>query len=192
MDQVQLFFSQLDIKKAGMIGVGLAAFYYFLFFNDGQRIEAQIRMTQSEIATKSAQLDKVKKAVADQKKFEAEISQISNYMKEFLQFFPASVDSNEVMTGISKAAENFKITIIDIKPGKESNEFPEYPETVVEFQVEGDFHQIMKFLASMTTVKRALDFSVLKFKSVKTDDDPRVQLEGKVVVYSHNASRGSG
>ncbi len=181
-------FNKLDLKMCLMIGFGLAAGYWFLFFDNGVVLESQISQHQTQINTARTSLDQVKKAIEDKARFQREIEEITLNMKDFQKYFAAGVDANKLLSKVSQFAEKYGLVVEFAKAVTKNKEFPNYEETAVEFVVEGNFHNIMEFISSLTTMEKAIDFSKMEFFTEVGGDFPVVKLKTTLVVYSSSDS----
>lgn len=188
---LQAEFQNLDAKKAILIGVLLGVVYYFLLFDEGVWIDNRIQSNQNEIQQHAATLSKVEKALEDERRFNQEIQQITSHMNAFLEYFPLKSDKNQLMKIISSKAESNETTLVNLKPVEQKAEFPNYPEQAFSISVEGSFHQVMGFVSELTQLKRVVDFRDMKFRVVKRDDVPRIELQTVFIVYSNKDSGGS-
>lgn len=175
--------NQLDFRKSVTIGLVLAVLYYFLGFNDGSSIEGSITQLRGQIATQQSSLAQVKKALADKKKFEIEIKNIDLNMKDFNRYFIEPMDILSLSGKVSQFAENNQLIITSLKPAQKTAEFPDYPETAVDFIIEGKFHDIMTFVGDLTKMQKAIDFSTMEFTTITGGDFPVIQLKTTLVVY---------
>lgn len=190
MEEVKAWLEQLDVKQALGIGVIVAVLYYFALYNDGKYIDASINDSIQAIENDTATLNKVEKALEDKKKFETDIREITEYMKDFQEFFPENYNGNDLVAKISSLAEKNALTIVNLKPMDKENEFKNYPETAVTFAVEGDFHKIMQFVSDITGIKKAMDFKTMKFEVAQPSDDPRIRLTTVLIVYGNSDGFG--
>ena len=188
---LQAEFQNLDAKKAILIGILLGVVYYFLLFDEGVWIDNRIQSNQNEIQQHAATLSKVEKALEDERRFNQEIQQITSHMNAFLEYFPLKSDKNQLMKIISSKAESNETTLVNLKPVEQKAEFPNYPEQAFSISVEGSFHQVMGFVSELTQLKRVVDFRDMKFRVVKRDDVPRIELQTVFIVYSNKDSGGS-
>lgn len=185
-------FNRLDIVKCIIIGLGVAGFYWALFFNSGKGIQAQINMATQTISKSQQSISQVRKALEDEVRFKNEIKNINLEMKDFLDHFSPDMDSNKLMAKVSTFAEENDVVVIQLKPIEKPSEFQDYLETAVEFEVEGPFHSIMEFISSLTNMDKAIDFSKMEFKTTVKGDYPLVSLKTTLVVYSSNETVDSG
>ncbi len=188
---IQEEFNKLDIKKSLGIGLGLAAFYWIMLFNDGSVLRAQIANTETQISKSQASLTQVKKAIEDKARFQKDIEDITLNMKDFQKYFAVGVDSNKLLLKVSSFAENHGLSVESAKAVEKEKEFPAYEETAVEFVVEGNFHNVMEFIASLTRMEKAIDFAKMEFSTEVGGDFPVVRFATTLVVYSSNEELGA-
>ena len=183
-------FNKIDLQKSFLVGVVILGLYWMLFYDDGASYDALITQARQAEAKSLSSLQKVRKALDDQKKFEDEIKNITLNMKDFQKYFADTMDVNTLLSKVSTYAEEHNIVVNNLKPVQKTSEFPNYPEVAVEFKVEGSFHNVMEFIADLTRMKKAIDFSKMEFKTTVKGDYPLVQLTTTLVVY--NASEAGG
>jgi len=183
---------QLGTKECAAIGIVLAVLYYFLVFDGGQIIQSQINTKVTEIQAQKDTLARIKKAIEDKRKFDQEAEEINTNIEAFLVYFPTALNENEFMKSISKAAEENTSTVLTLKPVAKAPEFPNYPEMAFEFEVEGIYTNIMKFIADLTQLKRAIDFQDMKLTVVAQEEFPRIKLSATIIAFGHKPESNPG
>lgn len=191
MDEINAQLDNINIKQALGLGLVLGVLYYALLFNDGRIIDADIREANASIQRDTATLAKVEKALEDKKRFETEIREITNYMKEFQEYFPVSFSGNTLEARVTEFSQKYKLTILSLKQVAAENEFKNYPETVVELEVEGEYHDIMNFIADITKIKKAMDFKKMRFGVAQQAEDPKIRLKTTLTVYGNTDGFGA-
>lgn len=183
-------FNKLDLQKCLLIGLGLAVFYYLLMFDNGAAFDGQIQTAKTQMAQNETTLQTVRAALENQKKFEEEIKIITTNIKDFQKFFSNPMTENDLMASVSNYAELEGVVIEKLAQFKKDSEYREYPETAVQFIVEGSFHNIMSFVAQLTKMNRVIDFSKMQFTTTVPGDFPVVKLETVLVVYGYKEGAG--
>ena len=191
MDIVEEF-KKLDLPKSFAIGLGVAGLYWVLVFDSGKSLQAQIDVASKEIAKNRTSLERVRKALDDKNKFQAEIKDINLNMKDFQRYFAPDMDINKLLSQVSTFAEKHGLTVNRLKPKERQSEFEKFEETSVEFEVEGVFHNVMEFVSSLTKMEKAIDFSKMEFETTVRGDYPQVKLKTVLVVYTSSEDIGKG
>jgi|GEM_PF-2524625 len=178
--------NDLDLKVALLLGVVLAAVYYFVFFDSGKNIKSQISNIQTDIDIQKKTLDGIEDAFFNKKKFEENAASINSNIESFMSYFPRDLNAsrtNAFIKEISKAAEENAATVVSLKPGNSIPEFEDYPEVAFEFVVEASFSNIMHFISDLTKLKRVIDFTDTALKVVGSEKVPRISFETTLIVY---------
>ncbi len=182
---IQQEFEKLDIPKSFGVGLIIAALYWVLIFDDGSGFDAQIMQKNQEIITGRAKIKSIVETIENQKKFELELKELNQNIKDFQVYFEQDIDQNKLQTKVSELAEQSKVALNKLtKAADKANEFEKYKETAVYFEIEGDFDKIMEFISRITQMNSAIDFSKMEFKAIVGGDIPIVSFKTTLVVYS--------
>lgn len=190
-------FEKLDLPKSFGIGFALAALYWVLMFDDGSRFDSQINQKNQEIATSRTKIKSIVETIENQKKFEFELKELNQNIKDFQVYFEQDVDQNKLQAKVSEFAEQNNVVLNKLtKAENRQSEFDKYKETAVDFEIEGDFNRIMQFISKLTQMNSAIDFNKMSFKTLVGGDFPVVSFKTTLVVYSSqtplNPSGGQG
>jgi Tfp pilus assembly protein PilO len=177
-------FQKLDFPKSLVAGAVIAGLYWVLFFDSGAKFISQTSQQQMAYNQAQEKLVSIRAALEDQKKFEADLKEISQNMKDFQAFFAKELNQNDLQARISTLAEQNNILLNKMAKSEDREpEFPKYQEVAVDFEVEGAFHNVMEFISGITHLNNALDFSDMAFKSEVDGDYPIISLKTTLVVY---------
>lgn len=156
----------LTMGKAVMAGAILAVLYFFLFYNDGAAMQANITTANSEIQTKEAELEKIKKAVADAERYQNTKRALGAELDSVLKAIPAKLTSQDLMKIVSTEAKAMGINL-SINPASfASQSSPEdktvfFEPVVVSLSLDGTYNQLMSFLSAITKVDKIITLSSL-------------------------------
>ncbi len=178
------FFEQLaaiEIGKTLVMGVGLAAFYYFTLYDDGSGLDAQIAqvnvMVQEE-ETKKADTDSTLRQV---KEMQEKIGQLSVKYQEISRRLPATLYSIDLNKAIDDFARTSGVSVKLKKPGETiKRELVE--EVPVEINLEGTFAELAQFtylVASAERISRVTDIVI----SATEGGGKHLKFEGDVIGY---------
>jgi len=182
-------FEKLDIPKSLGIGLVIAGLYWVLWFDDGSSIDRQINQKNQEITASRNKIKSIVETIENQKKFELELKELNQNIKDFQVYFERDVDQNDLQTKVSKLAEQNKVVLNKLTKAEDrDSEFDKYKETAVYFEIEGDFNSIMEFISKLTEMNSAIDFSKMEFKALVGGDFPVVSFKTTLVVYSSNSA----
>ena len=185
-------FEKLDATKSIAIGLLLAGLYWVLFYDDGSRMLTQIQGLQQEIVKQTTAKDHVEKAIQDKEKFQKEIDEINLNLRDFQLYFSAQLNSNAIQEKVSQLATEHDLVLETLRPIEKQAEFSTFNETAVDLTLQGDFHNIMEFISSLSKMKRVLDFSKMEFETITSGARQKINLKTTLVVYSSTQALGSG
>lgn len=156
----------LTMGKAVMAGVVLTVLYFFLFYNDGSVMQTNISTGNGEIQTKEAELEKIKKAVADAERYQNTKRALGAELDSVLKAIPAQLTSQDLMKIVSTEAKAMGINL-NINPASFSGQAsPEdksvfFEPVVVSLSLDGTYNQLMSFLSAITKVDKIITLSSL-------------------------------
>ena len=176
---------KLPMSKAFLVGALLAAFYYFVMFDNGKGLDAQVAKTRAQINTKQSQINQTKKKIADGKKFEEEVNKMSMQFQEALEFLPTKLDVGDILKKISTQARSAGVNVIKVEPQEQRNQLEFYEEIYIDIELEGRYDQLTLFLANISKIQRILN---VKSFDMKTDSDTGGEIlsfKGQLVAYRY-------
>ena len=177
MDAINEQLENITIQQSVLIGIVLAVFYYALLFDDGSILDRQITEAMDSIERDKVTLSKVEKALEDKKRFESEIRETTNYMKIYQEYFPITFSGNVLESKVTEFSKKYNLTIVSLKQLPSESEFKNYPETMLQVEVEGEYHKIMSFISDITKIKKAMVFKKMKFTVAKPSFLPKFRFQ---------------
>lgn len=181
-------FNSLQPAKAFLIGIVMAAIYYFLFFDKGDLIVQEKEIAQANIAQKSGRLKQVENALNNKAAFQKEVDELTRDFDDLIKYFPVEVDMNNMLYQVRKRLEATNNKLDSMKKGEtHSKRFEGYNEANMEIESQGGFHDIMSFLASLTAMDRVVDF--INFELVSngsTDESSMVRMKLNLSIFSQD------
>ena len=184
-------FNNLEPAKALMIGFVVAAIYYFLIFDKGDLIAQEKATAQANIAQKSERLKQVANAMNNKVAFQKEVDDLTKNFDDLIKYFPVDLDMNNMLYQVRKKLEQTNNKIDSIKKGDSRNHrFEGYNEVTIEIESQGGFHDIMSFLADLTTLDRVVDFVDLDLESNGSNDETsQIKLKLILSVFSQDSEK---
>jgi type IV pilus assembly protein PilO len=150
----------------GVIGISLAAGYYFLFYEDKAAELKQLHTQELELQRK---LSEVRSVAANIAAFEAEIAQLEVKLKTALRQLPNQKQLEVLLTDISNLG---KTAGIEIKSFKRNGEIVHdfYAEVPIDIALEGQFHDIAEFFDLMSKLPRIVNMGSLSIGVARESD----------------------
>ncbi len=167
----------LTMGKAIVAGVVLTVLYFFIMYNDGSAIQQKIAGSNTEIQTKEAELEKIKKAVSDAERYQNTKRALGAELDSVLKAIPAQLTSQDLMKIVSTEAKAMGINL-NINPSQYSGQAsPDdksvfFEPVVVSLSLEGTYNQLMSFLSAITKVDKIITLSSLNLVNAAANRAP--------------------
>lgn len=192
--------NQLDMPKAFVVALVVAALYYFVMYDDGSTQERSIERTRTQITEQQNELQRVNRAVREVERFTSEIDQVKKEMAPVFKSLPKDATTSDLMRVLSDEAKKVGLTISNISPGGAARQTPGrgrdaepvyYEPISVSVQFSGKYNQIMTFLSAMTKKNKVIlvtDLTLSRAQSGRGDNaqiDPVISLRANFQSFNH-------
>jgi type IV pilus assembly protein PilO len=181
--------AELQWGKVVGIGVALAVAYYFLMFDNGSALEANIKAAQerTEIAKKT--LAETEKAIADADRFGKEVQATQEQFEKIVRYMPMSLDAGEMTKMINEISQDVGVRP-RIEPQKEEPAEGFTQAVRVNLQLEGNYAQIVTFLSKISQVQRLLVFDKVELipapeQHLSPSGGASLTLKGTLIGYRY-------
>jgi len=176
-----------------LLGLVLAAFYYFMVFDSGlsqktaiDAANVQIQTLTKQIADNQAKLDRA----AVYKKTAAEIGTTINKLLGVIPEHFGIADLTKIVSNEARVAGS---SLNSITPGTPeiSHVAKEFEELNVKLDMTGSFLQHMVFLSNLTRINQILivrKFQFLLQHEAKGDESPQVHMMAEIVAYRYRGT----
>jgi len=142
---------QLTLVQSALIGIGLAAFYYFFVYSVTNS-DALVQRTEEEIVQTNGQIKSVDTLIREKQELEAELLKNTELVKSSADAISLEFDSSDAMGKLTDKARSFGLSIESIgafnnwtKSKDEQFSFAE-----LNLSLRGTFGQVMFFLSDFT------------------------------------------
>lgn len=183
--------NQLSIGRAIFIGLVLAGFYYFLSYNNGAMLDAQINANKAKV-------EELNKTIKDE---EAKIERINQYKKtaeqlgesfnRFLSYIPEKLRNTDLMKIVSTEAKAAGANIVRVSEQGMGTRSEFYEEIKVSVELVGTFQQMMLFMSFLTKVDQIITISKLNLRSQSSENfdisSPSLQITADLRGYRYLA-----
>lgn len=152
----------MSLPQAVIAGGVLAAVYYFLLFNDGSRIEAQIQQAQTQLDAERTELSNLEQQIEDARRMQAMADKMGEEIKQVGDYLPEKFSSVDLMRIVNEEIKAVGVNLENLTSGNSAglgiqNEGSSFYEKVsVDVSLEGEFNQLLVFLSNLTRVKKIL------------------------------------
>lgn len=191
----------MSLAKAALLGLGLAAFYYFVMYDDGTSRQQMIQNTQNQVIAQQAELTKLQNTIAESKEIEALAADLADNMQVAIEAAPEDFNDLELMKILSAEAKVVGVSIVNlagvnarraVSRRGQSEKPPIFEPVKVAVKLEGTYNQLMLFLSNLTKTSRIIvpETLVLAMKNARQAGEtasPTLEFAADFVGYKYNA-----
>ena len=193
---LMLKLASLSMQKAIIFGLLLGAVFYFMLYDDGSSIEAQIVTAKTQLSEERTKYEETQKLIADQESLREQIKTLGENLKIVLSQLPTEINSFRLVRDIQKIARAAGAEIISIKPEKsETTTF--YEEIPVEVSLKGKYKDLVTFayyVSGLERITRIRDLTLTSgsnnnqdttAEKLDQDEGPTLELRAAVVSFKY-------
>jgi type IV pilus assembly protein PilO len=181
--------NQMPVTHFVLVGILIAAGYYFLMFEGASKFKRQYQQLVSQKAQLESDIQKNRLVVEDLKKFQEEVNQISDQFQAAVEYLPSKSKVEDVLDQLYSMARATGVSLSKVKPsGTERKQF--YEVLKVDVQVSGDFKSLTQFLVEVSKLPRIINITGIGLKpssrkSLGVVGGKLLDLSGVLVTYRY-------
>ena len=189
---MEQWLGNLTIGKALLIGIGIAAGYYYFLYNNGATLRMAIQRERQSIAKNQMQIASINRAIQAAKTYKAVKATLGAEMKSVIKAIPTQLTSLQFMQTISNKAKSAGLQINSVAPGGtfQSPNFGTkkkifFEPIVVSVQLTGTYNQVMRFMSSLTALNKIVTVEDLTIngQSSTTSSAPVISMSSNLAAY---------
>ncbi len=192
---------QLSVGKAFLIGLGIAAFYYFTMYNDGTVYLNQIQNSNSQLAQKQKELADMRKTIEDSRQINQLKEELEESMSSVVNAAPEDFNELELMKVLSTEAKVVGASINELKAGNNRRRFQTragqqaqvdtFEPINVDVKLTGTYNQLMLFLSNISKTGRLITAEKMSLKLASPTKaletaSPQIEFAATFVGYKYN------
>jgi Tfp pilus assembly protein PilO len=179
----------ISTGRAAIIGLFIAGLYYIGMYDDGAAIEKKIEEQKLSIQQSTAELNRIKRAIEDSKRYKKVAEELGERMGSILRYIPEELRASDLMKRLSNEAKATGSNIMSVKDqGIVKEGF--FEKVGVDLRIEANFGQILLFLSYLTRVDKIItleSFSItggkMEFNELEVGEKPQLNFSGKFLGY---------
>lgn len=182
MNQLFEKLAGLTNGKALIIGLMVGLAYYFMMYDDGSALEAQIGALSGQLQQAEAKKKDTEATLQEEARMKDAVGKLSEQYAFIAKKLPSELKSSEMIRGIDSVAKMAGVSVKLKKPGSVTKK-EVVEELPVDVTLEGSYAQIAQFVYYTSNLERLT--RVLNFSVVAQDDakEKPLRFEGQVVSY---------
>lgn len=155
----------LTYGKSFLIGIALAAVYYFSVYNDGTTLENQISTAKNQLNQYNNEIATIQKAIKDAEDYKQTMNVLGVEMERVLKAVPSQLSSFDLMKIVSNVAKKLNVQINSLhsresfRPGEKKDAI--FENVGVEVDLTGTYNQIMQFMSELTSLDKIVTINAL-------------------------------
>ncbi|NJL24919.1 MAG: type 4a pilus biogenesis protein PilO [Calothrix sp. SM1_5_4] len=185
--------NRLTTGRAALIGLIVAAFYYFIVFDTGMVQQANIANARSRISEIQATLQGSQKKLDRALVFKKTATEVGSTISRLLSLIPekfSMADLMRIVANEAKVAGSSQVALTP-KTTEISSIASEFEEISVSVELSGSFLQHMVFLSNLTKIDQILivrrfEFSLLK--EGRGDEPATVKMQADITAFRYRGS----
>lgn len=189
MNVVELL-NRLTTGRALLLGLVIAAFYYFLIFDSGVNQKNQIESTRQQITQLQNDIEENQRKLDRALVYKKTAAEVGSTINKLLSLIPEKFSMPDLMRIVSNEVKVAGSSLVSITPNetKVSPAADEFEELSLSVDLNGSFLQHMIFLSNLTKVQQILiirkfDFGIAR--EARGDDPPVVKMTAEIVAYRY-------
>jgi type IV pilus assembly protein PilO len=177
--------ASLDGQKVLLAAAAVGAFYYFMVYNDGSVLAAEISTLRQQVQSENEKKKDTDAALGEERRMKQAVIILSEQYQLVSKKLPTQLTELEINGALESYARETRVRIKASRPGT-----PEKMEIVQEvpweITLEGRFPEIMKFIQNVSSSERLTRLKSLVIGPVNTQEKSSsglLKFEGVVVGY---------
>ena len=185
--------NRISTSRAMIIGILLAAFYYFLVFDKGVTQQATIEQSTAKIAGLQNSIKDSQAKLDRAMVYKKTATEIGSTITKLLTLIPEKFSMPDLMRIVSNEAKVAGSSLADIKPASTqvSPVAKEFEEISVTIELNGSFLQHMVFLSNLTKIPQILiirrfDFGLIK--EGRGEEPSSTKMNAEIVAFRYRGA----
>lgn len=184
---------RITVARAMILGMVLAAFYYFMMFDPGMAQQQQIANNTNRITELQQTIEDNQRKLDRAAVYKKTASEIGSTINKLLSLVPEKFSMTDLMRIVSNEAKVAGLSLSTVTPGqtKVSAMAPEFEELTVSVEVSGSFLQHMVFLSNLTKIPQILLTKKIEFTHMKDgrgEEAPTVGMKLNILAYRYRGA----
>lgn len=185
--------NRISTSRAMIIGILVAAFYYFIVFDKGTSQQSMIEQNTAKIAGLQGTIKEAQAKLDRAMVYKKTATEIGSTITKLLTLIPEKFGMPDLMRIVSNEAKVAGSSLADIKPASTqvSPVAKEFEEISVTIELNGSFLQHMVFLSNLTKIPQILIIRKFDFGLIKEgrgEEPSSVKMNAEVVAFRYRGS----
>ena len=188
--------NNLSLGQTWMVSLILCALYWGMMYDDGSKLEQQIKTNQTQIGQAQRDLQSMAQAEEDAKRYRKAMEQAGERLDKIVKYVPAKLSDFDLMGILSTEAKAAGANISNVTAkgvAKPSNAV--YEEVSVDVILEASYTQVLLFLSYLTRTDKIITLrqvNLSRTEESSVDGESLIKFQGIFVGYRYAGEAQSG
>ena len=188
--------STLSVNRIAIFGMLLTMFYYFMIYNNGDTILAEIQGITNQITEETAKKVETERVLKKEEEMRNDVASLAKTYEAVKSKIPIDFETSELRIIVEQisAATDFKITkltnsdpqLVNSTEGSENAEEANLVQKVaINYIFQGNYAQIQTFMTQIAAVEKVIKVAELKIKADDGANGPNKNLTVEAVLVGY-------
>lgn len=168
-----------NILGAGLV---LGALYYFVGYDNGAAIQAQIQQAEQLLVAEKSKNQEYQKTLEEKKQAESQLADLGTKLIEISQKLPSDLQINDLSKTIDQIAIETGVKIRSKRPG-DLVKMDIVEELPIDVTLEGSYAELGTFIFRISKLDRVSRVKSFKIDSVNDKLGKNLKFEGVIAGY---------
>ena len=191
-------FSELSIFRLAIVAVLVTTAYFFLYYDNGEKIEAQIQQLDGELAGEKTKRADIEKKMKKEEEMRGNLLQLARNLDVVKSKIPNEFNEIEVSSIVNRVSISSQVKIIALKrsaataaAGVDTTATGAELIEEVNFDIEmsGTFNAIIRFVEFLSKEEKTIKVRnfILEKLSTNLTEDTVIHFKGEIVGFKQGA-----
>ncbi|AZZ35874.1 hypothetical protein CIK05_03355 [Bdellovibrio sp. qaytius] len=196
MNDLMAKVSTLSVNRIALFGLLLTVFYFFMIYNNGDSILAEIQGLNAQIAEETTKKVETERILKKEEEMRADVASLAKTYEAVKSKIPIDFETSELRIIVEQisAATDLKITKLsnsDLQQAssQDATEKAEEANLVqkvgINYIFQGSFAQIQAFMTQIAGIEKVIKVSELKIKSEDGTNGPNKNLTVEAILVGY-------
>lgn len=200
MNDLMAKISTLSVNRIAIFGFILTISYYFMMYNNGNALMAEITAVQAQITEETSKKVETERVLKKEEEMRADVASLAKTYEAVKSKIPIDFETSELRIIVEQisGATDFKIAKLSNsdpqqlntpETGASAEEANLVQKVAIHYVFQGSFQQLLTFMTQIAAVEKVIKVSELKVKAEDGANGPNKNLtvEATLVGYRQAA-----
>lgn len=189
-------FATFSIARLAVVAVFVTAGYFFMYYDNGEKIEEQIKMAEDQLSQEKIKRVDIEKKMKKEEEMRGNVMQLAANLELVKTKIPNEFNQIEILNIVNRVSESSHVKIAVLKPGASRFSGAKLvtgaeliDEVNFDIEMSGSFAAIVSFAEALSKETKIIEIRnfVLEKQSTDLTQDMVIKFAGEIVGYKQSA-----